>query len=97
MRPFVFPDKFFAEVDVGKTFSAIWLGCLRLKREAFAAGVKFERGLVPNQAADVVEVRLGNGRFFLLNLRPFGDKFFRGDGFRHRALVGFIRFENVGY
>lgn len=69
----------FAEVDVGKAFGAVGFGGLGFEGEAVAAGVEFQRGLVADQAAEVVEVGLGNGRFFLVDLGPLGDELGGGD------------------
>jgi hypothetical protein len=93
VRLFVFPNEPLAEEDVGEAFAAAGLNGLGLEGEILAGVVIFQRRFMADKGANIVEMGMGDGRFFLLDTGPFGDKFGWGLGGspRWRQLTGLRR------
>jgi len=75
MRPLVFPNEMIFEKYVGEPFTAVWLNGARFKRKGLACRVMFDGVWMADESAHIIKVGLGNGRFLLLYLVPFSNKF----------------------
>ena len=73
----IFPSKAFLAPDIRPAFTAAGLRCTLLESKPFALGVGRDRVFYIEQAADVIEVRLGGSAFFQLGSAPFLDEFSR--------------------
>lgn len=80
VRPLVLPHEAAAKEDIGVALLAPRLIGLYFKREIAAVGIIRQWRRVAHQRADVVEMALGGGAFFLLNFGPLGDELGRLHG-----------------
>jgi hypothetical protein len=76
----VLPRKAAFFPNVGAALSALCLIRAGFKGEKLSGGVGFGRCGVADQGAEVIEMRLGRGAFFQVNVFPFGDELLGSPG-----------------
>ena len=92
MRAFVFPDEAVLVPGIRPAIFPLRLFGIGLEGKKLAFGVGFERGLVPDQRANIVEVSLGGRFFFKLDLAPLFDELGGGKGGGHGVIFRLICF-----
>ena len=73
----ILPGEAFLAPDIGPAFTASGLRRTLLKGKPFSLGIGADRIFNVEQAADVIEVRLGGSALFQLGSSPFLDKLSR--------------------